>query len=83
MNIGQRIDFEYEEVLDEKTRRLIQAGSAVAAGCPTWLRNAFAGAKKAGATPAEFKEALALGIMVSAGRARNFVLDFKDELEIG
>jgi hypothetical protein len=29
------IDFEYEEVLDAKTRRLIQAGCAVAAGCPT------------------------------------------------
>lgn len=35
MNIGQKIDFEYEEVLDKKTWRLIQAGSAVAAGCPT------------------------------------------------
>ena len=35
MNIGKKIDFEYEEVLDEKTRRLIQAGAAVAAGCPT------------------------------------------------
>lgn len=34
MNVGQKIDFEYQEVLDEKTRRLIQAGSAVAAGCP-------------------------------------------------
>ncbi len=30
-----QIDFEYEEVLDAKTRRLIQAGSAVAAGCST------------------------------------------------
>lgn len=30
-----QIDFEYEEVLDAKTRRLIQAGCAVAAGCPT------------------------------------------------
>jgi hypothetical protein len=29
------VDFEYEEVLDAKTRRLVQAGSAVAAGCPT------------------------------------------------
>jgi len=29
------VDFEYEEVLDAKTRRLIQAGCAVAAGCPT------------------------------------------------
>ncbi len=28
------IDFEYEAVLDAKTRRLIQAGCAVAAGCP-------------------------------------------------
>lgn len=40
---------------------------------------AFAGAKEAGATAAEIKEALAVGIMVSAGRARNFVMDFKDE----
>jgi hypothetical protein len=29
-----QVDFEYEEVLDAKTRRLIQAGCAVAAGCP-------------------------------------------------
>jgi hypothetical protein len=29
------IDFEFERVLDEKTRRLIQAGAAVTAGCPT------------------------------------------------
>jgi hypothetical protein len=29
------VDFEYEEVLDARTRRLIQAGCAVAAGCPT------------------------------------------------
>jgi alkylhydroperoxidase/carboxymuconolactone decarboxylase family protein YurZ len=30
-----QVDFEYEEVLDAKTRRLIQVGCAVAAGCPT------------------------------------------------
>jgi hypothetical protein len=30
-----QVDFEYEEVLDVKTRRLIQAGCAVAAGCLT------------------------------------------------
>jgi len=30
-----QVNFEYEEVLDEKIRRLVQAGSAVAAGCPT------------------------------------------------
>lgn len=29
------IDFEYEEVLDTKTRRLIQMACAVAVGCPT------------------------------------------------
>jgi alkylhydroperoxidase/carboxymuconolactone decarboxylase family protein YurZ len=29
-----QIDFEYEEVLDAKTRRLVHIGSAVAAGCP-------------------------------------------------
>jgi alkylhydroperoxidase/carboxymuconolactone decarboxylase family protein YurZ len=29
-----QIDFEYEEVLDAKTRRLVHVGSAVAAGCP-------------------------------------------------
>jgi hypothetical protein len=29
------IDFEYEEVLDAKTRRLIQVGCAVVANCPT------------------------------------------------
>jgi alkylhydroperoxidase/carboxymuconolactone decarboxylase family protein YurZ len=29
------IDFEYEAVLDEKVRRLIQLGCAVAVGCPT------------------------------------------------
>jgi len=30
-----QVDFEYEEVLDAKTRRLIQVGCAVAVGCPT------------------------------------------------
>lgn len=35
MNIANKLDFEYEEVLDEKTRRLIQAACAVAVGCPT------------------------------------------------
>ena len=30
-----QVDFEYEEVLDAKTRRLVHIGSAVAAGCPT------------------------------------------------
>jgi hypothetical protein len=29
------IDFQYEEVLDAKTRRLIQMACAVAVGCPT------------------------------------------------
>jgi alkylhydroperoxidase/carboxymuconolactone decarboxylase family protein YurZ len=28
-------DFEYEEVLDLKTRELIRVGCAVAVGCPT------------------------------------------------
>lgn len=28
-------DFEYEEVLDTKTRELIRIGCAVAVGCPT------------------------------------------------
>lgn len=28
-------DFEYEEVLDSKTRELIRVGCAVAVGCPT------------------------------------------------
>lgn len=28
-------DFEYEEVLDTKTRELIRVGCAVAVGCPT------------------------------------------------
>ncbi len=35
MNIGKRIDFEYEEVLDVKTQGLIRAACAVALGCPT------------------------------------------------
>jgi len=35
MNIGNRIDFEYEEVLDKKTQGLIRAACAVALGCPT------------------------------------------------
>lgn len=78
MPAGKRyvVDFEYEEVLGPKIRRLIQAGSAVAAGCPTCLSNAYKGAREAGATTAEIREALSVGIMVSAGRARNFALDF-------
>ncbi len=36
MRITKRIlDFEYEEVLDAKTRELIRVGCAVAVGCPT------------------------------------------------
>jgi hypothetical protein len=34
-NIGARIDFQYEEVLDSKTQGLIRIGCAVVAGCPT------------------------------------------------
>jgi AhpD family alkylhydroperoxidase len=76
------IDLEYDEVLGAKIRRLIRAGCAVVADCPTCLRNGVASAKEAGATPAEIREALQVGIMVSAGRARNFVLEFVEELGI-
>jgi hypothetical protein len=48
----------------------------------TLLRNNFAAAKNVGATLAELKEAMACGINVTANRARNFVLGFKDELGI-
>jgi len=34
-NIGERIKFEYREVLDAKTQGLIRAACAVVAGCPT------------------------------------------------
>jgi hypothetical protein len=34
-NIGTRIDFDYEEVLDVKTQGMIRAACAVVAGCPT------------------------------------------------
>jgi AhpD family alkylhydroperoxidase len=82
MTVRQKmqINFEYEAVLDAKIRRLIQAGCAVVADCPTCLRNGVAGAKEAGASPAEIREALSVGIMVSAGRARNFALEFVEEL---
>jgi len=36
MRIRKKIlDYEYEEVLDVKTRELIRVGCAVAVGCPT------------------------------------------------
>jgi alkylhydroperoxidase/carboxymuconolactone decarboxylase family protein YurZ len=36
MKIRKKIlDYEYEEVLDAKTRELIRVGCAVAVGCPT------------------------------------------------
>jgi alkylhydroperoxidase/carboxymuconolactone decarboxylase family protein YurZ len=36
MKIHKKIlDFEYEEVLDARTRELIRVGCAVAVGCPT------------------------------------------------
>jgi len=36
MKIRRKIlDFEYEEVLDARTRELIRVGCAVAVGCPT------------------------------------------------
>jgi len=34
-NIGERIKFEYREVLDARTQGLIRIGCAVVAGCPT------------------------------------------------
>lgn len=34
-NIGKRINFEYEEVLNAKTQGMIRAACAVVAGCPT------------------------------------------------
>ena len=80
MNIGSKINFEYEEVLDRKTQGLIRVACSVALSCPTLLRNAFAVAKDAGATAAELKEATAYAIMVSAGRARNFAMGFAEEL---
>jgi hypothetical protein len=58
------IDFEYEEVLGPKIRRLIQAGCAVVADCPTCLRNGVDGAREAGASAA----------------ARNFALEHMEEL---
>jgi alkylhydroperoxidase/carboxymuconolactone decarboxylase family protein YurZ len=36
MKIRKKVlDFEYEEVLDARTRELIRVGCAVAVGCPT------------------------------------------------
>jgi hypothetical protein len=35
MDIGTKISFEYEDVLDPKTQGLIRAACAVALGCPT------------------------------------------------
>lgn len=36
MKIRKKVlDFEYEEVLDPRTRELIRVGCAVAVGCPT------------------------------------------------
>ena len=36
MNIRKKfLDYEYEEVLDTKTRELIRVGCAIAVGCPT------------------------------------------------
>ena len=34
-NIGDRVKFEYREVLDARTQGLIRIGCAVVAGCPT------------------------------------------------
>jgi len=82
MKIRKKIlDFEYEEVLDARTRELIRVGCAVAVGCPTWLKKHFAAAKEAGASKAELREALAYGIIAPAGRAKNFVVGLMDELD--
>ena len=35
MNILNKVDFEYEEVLDVKIQGLIRAACAVAVGCPS------------------------------------------------
>lgn len=75
------LDYEYEEVLDIKTRELIRVGCAIAVGCPTWLKKHFAVAKDAGATPAELREAIAYGIIAPSGRAKNFALSMLDEVD--
>jgi len=81
MRIRKKIfDFEYEEVLDTRTRELIRVACAVAVGCPDWLTKHFAVAKESGATEEELREAMAYGIIAPAGRAKNFVLRMKDEL---
>jgi len=84
MNIRKKVfDYEYEEVLDVKTREMIRVACAVAVGCPDWLSKHFAVAKEHGATKKELKEAMAYGMLAPSGRAKNFVLRLQDELGIG
>lgn len=84
MQIRKKIlDYEYEEVLDTKTRELIRVGCAIAVGCPTWLKKHFAVAKEAGASKAELREAIAYGIIAPSGRAKNFAFSMLDEVDPG
>ena len=76
------LDYEYEEVLDTKTRELIRVGCAIAVGCPTWLKKHFAVAKDAGATAAELREAIAYGIIAPSGRAKNFAFAMLEDVTL-
>jgi AhpD family alkylhydroperoxidase len=76
------INFEYEEVLDARTRELIRVGCAVAVGCSECMRHHFALAKEAGAGSTELREAIAYGIITPGGRAKNFANEMLAELEV-
>ena len=45
------------------------------------MKKHFAVAKEAGATKEELREAIAYGIIVPSGRAKNFALGMLEELE--
>ena len=55
---------------DPRASRLIAVGASVAASCPHCLETNVASATRAGATPKELAEAIAIGRMVREGAAR-------------
>jgi AhpD family alkylhydroperoxidase len=57
-------------MLDPRTSRLVAVGASVAAGCLPCLETNVGAATRAGASPRELADAIAIGRMVCKGAAR-------------
>jgi len=68
---NQFSDKVYEaNILDQKTKELIAVACSVMADCPPCIEHHYPQAIKAGATPDEISEALAIAMSICAGSKR-------------